>query len=58
MGGNDLDMIQYYQLVGTCRVPNKNKDDIKIMHLKDINVKINNHIIVMFNDNVSFELLN
>ena len=40
MGGNDLDMIQYYQLVGTCRVPNKNKDDIKIMHLKDINVKM------------------
>ena len=50
-------MIQYYQLFGTCRIPKRNKDEINVFHLNQLNYKKTNHIIIMFNDRVNYLII-
>lgn len=45
-------MDQYYKLFGTCRVPNKIKDDLKIMQVYNIDLTKTNHVTVMYNNRV------
>ena len=48
-------MDQYYKLFGTCRIPNKNKDDIKVMQVYNIDYNKTNHITVMYKKRVSLK---
>lgn len=56
LGDSNLCMDQYFKLIGTCRVPKRDKDDIKIMKFHKIDFKKVNHITVMFNNRVSYFL--
>ncbi len=60
MGDANLCMDQYYKLFGTCRIPAKNMDSIKVFQVYNIDLKKNNHVTVMFNNRVSIfvEFLN
>jgi hypothetical protein len=46
-------MDQYYKLFGTCRIPNKNKDEIKVMQVYNIDLNKCNHVTVMYKKRVS-----
>ena len=52
LGESNLCMDQYYKLIGTCRIPRKDKDEIKIMQVYKMSLEKMNHIIVMFNNRV------
>jgi hypothetical protein len=45
-------MDQYYKLFGTCRIPQKQKDQLKVMQVYNINYEKVNHITVMINNKV------
>lgn len=47
-------MDQYYKLFGTCKMPNKNKDKIKVMQITDVDIKKSNHITVMYKNKVQY----
>lgn len=52
LGDAHLCMDQYYKLFGTCRVPKKDKDDIKVMQAYNINYERANHITILYNNKV------
>lgn len=52
LGESNLCMDQYYKLIGTCRIPRKDKDEIKIMQVYKMSLEKMNHIIVMFNNRI------
>ncbi|RNA01008.1 carnitine O-acetyltransferase isoform X1 [Brachionus plicatilis] len=43
-------MDQYYKLLGTCRIPQKHIDQIKIMHTQNFDLSKNNHVTVLHNN--------
>jgi hypothetical protein len=45
-------MDQYYKIFGTCKIPNKKKDKIKVMQITDVDIKKSNHITVMHKNKV------
>lgn len=52
LGDANLCMDQYYKLFGTCRIPEKNKDKLKIFQVYNMDLNKSNHITVMFNNRV------
>ena len=52
LGDANLCMDQYYKMFGTCRIPNKDKDDIKLMQVYNTSLEKSNHITIMFKNRV------
>jgi hypothetical protein len=48
LGTANLCMDQYYKIIGTTRTPNKDIDNLKMMHVYNIDLEKTNHITVMF----------
>ncbi|CAF0716256.1 unnamed protein product [Brachionus calyciflorus] len=51
-GDSSLCMEQYYKLIGTCRIPNKDKDLIKIMQTNNLDLDKHSHITVIHNNRI------
>lgn len=54
-GGDPLCMDQWYKIIGSCRVPGESMDGMKVMKANQIDFGKSNHIVVMFNNRVSFK---
>ena len=54
LGDSLLCMDQYYKTIGTCRVPNKLKDDMLVMQSYSIDLNKSNHVIVIYKNRVCF----
>ncbi len=52
MGDAYLCMDQYYKLFGTCRIPNRQKDEVNVIQVHNFDLQRTNHISVLHKNRV------
>jgi len=45
-------MEQFYKLIGSCRLPNRTKDDFRIFQTNTLDISRTNHITIMYKNRV------
>jgi hypothetical protein len=52
MGEASMCMEQFYKLIGSCRLPNRTKDDFRIFQTNSLDTSRTNHITIMYKNRV------